>query len=215
MLSTTLTNVGTAHADAQVSSRYALGFGSTMGELPREFLFENVLRLEILFGAPGDEHARIGPALDLRTADYDTAEAAIGAAVLLPIARGYPFILTAALGYAKRRDPVKDGAFLLGTLAWGYRSYNFHSRYQIGLHVFVSARVHMDDYSHWEITGGIEIDLQGMIGIPAMFVINAFRGGAPDEPDEPDESDEPETYEPYERSSDEASDDGNSDAETE
>lgn len=174
----------TALADAQVSSRYGLGFGSPMGELERDFLYENLLRMEVLFGAPGDEHARIGPALDLRTANFDTAEAAVGVAVLLPLARGYPLVLTAALGWAKRRDPIEDGPIFVGTLAWGYRSYNFHARYQIGLHVYVSSRVHLDDPSRWEMTGGIEIDLQPMIAIPAMFVINAFRGGPPDEEEE-------------------------------
>ena len=173
-----------AHADGQVSARYGWGFGSPMGDLQRSFLWENTLRMEVLFGAPGDEHARIGPALDLRTAEFDTAEAALGAAVLLPIARGYPITLTAALGWAVRRDPVQDGAIFVGTIGWGYRSYNFHAPYQIGLNVFVTSRVHLDDPSRWEITAGIEIDLEVLVAIPAMFIVNLFRRGEPDELEE-------------------------------
>lgn len=171
-----------ARADAQVSARYGWGFGSPMGELQRSFLWENTLRMEVLFGAPGDEHARIGPALDLRTAEFDTAEAAAGVAVLLPLARGYPLTLTAALGWAVRRDPVRDGAIFVGTVGWGYRSYNFHGPYQMGFDVFVTSRVHLDEPGRWELTAGIEIDLEVLVAIPAMFLVNLFRRSDPDEP---------------------------------
>lgn len=140
--------------------------------------------MEVLFGAPGDEHVRVGPALDLRTAEFDTAEGAIGAAILLPLVRGYPAVLTAAVGWAKRRDPVEDGPIFVGTLAWGYRSYNFHAPYQIGMNLFVSSRVHLDEPGRWEVTAGIEIDLEVLVAIPAMFIINLFRRGPPDEPED-------------------------------
>ncbi len=179
-----------ARADAQVSARYGWGFGSPMGDLQRSFLWENTLRMEVLFGSPGDEHPRVGPALDLRTAEFDTAEAAAGVGVLLPLVRGYPLTVTAALGWAVRRDPVRDGAIFVGTVAWGYRSYNFHSPYQMGFDVFVTSRVHLDDPSRWEITAGIEIDLEALVAIPAMFVVNLFRRSDPDEPEAGERADE-------------------------
>lgn len=171
----------TARADGQVSARYGWGFGSPVGRAERTFLWENTLRMELLFGAPGDEHARVGPALDLRTAEFDSAEASLGLGVLLPVARGYPLTLTAALGWAVRRDPEPDGAIFVGTVGWGYRSYNFHAPYQMGFDLFVSGRMHLDDPRRWEITAGVEIDLEVLVAVPAMFLINLFRRSDPDE----------------------------------
>lgn len=174
----------------QWSVRYGFGMGAAskaMGEdflLDSRLLLEQTLRTELLFGKPGDEHFRIGPAFDLRFQRFETAEVAGGLSVLFPIARGYPLVLTAAAGYAARAQPQTDGGFFMGTLAWGYRSYNFHSFYGLGLQIYVSTRVHMDDVSRYEITAGIEIDLAAMFVIPAMFLISLFRGGPPDEPEE-------------------------------
>lgn len=176
----------------QWSLRYGFGLGAASRALGDDFLLdtrlrlEQTLRTEVLFGKAGDEHFRLGPALDLRFQRFDSAELAGGLAVLFPIARGYPIVLTAAAGYAVRAQPETDGGFLLGTLAWGYRSYNFHSFYGLGLQLYVSTRVHMDDFSRYEITAGIEIDLAAM-AIPVMFLIGLFRGGSPDEPAEADE----------------------------
>lgn len=175
---------------AQVSARFGFGFGATTGELQREFIYENLLRMEVLFGAPGDEHARVGPALELRTWAFDTAEASVGAAVLLPIARGYPLTISATAGYAARSGPTPSGPIGVFTLTWGYRSYNFHGRYGLGLQIFVSGRVRWDEPRQWEVTAGIEIDLEAMIAIPALFLFSLFRGGPPDEPEETTEDDD-------------------------
>lgn len=138
------------------------------------------LRTEVLFGRPGDEHLRIGPAVDLRTASFDTFEAAAGAAVLIPTWRGYPLVLTVGAGHALRRDEP-DAPFFLSTLAWGYRSYNFHGAYGFGLMGYVSARTNVRDPRAWEIVAGVEIDLQFLVAIPAMGIRNLFRRGPPDE----------------------------------
>jgi len=178
---------------AQWSVRYGFGVGAASAAMADDFaldsrlLLEQTLRTEVLFGKAGDEHFRIGPAVDLRFQRFETAEIAGGLSVLFPIARGYPLVLTAAAGYAARAQPQTDGAFFMGTLAWGYRSYNFHSFYGLGLQIYVSTRVHMDDLARYEITAGIEIDLAAMFVIPAMFLIGLFRGGPPDEPAEAEE----------------------------
>ena len=172
----------------QWSARYGFGLGVASSAMADDFalgsrlLIEQTLRSELLFGKPGDERWRVGPALDLRFQRFDSAEVAGGVALLMPIARGYPLVLTAGAGYAFRAQPQDDGGFVLGTLAWGYRSYNFHSFYGLGLQIYVSGRMHMDDPSHYEITAGIEIDLAAMFVIPAMMLISRLRGGPPDEP---------------------------------
>ncbi len=171
----------TVQADLQASVRYGFGLGGTSAPEPPGLLIESTLRSELLFGAPGDEHVRVGPAIDLRTNRFRTFEAAAGLAVLLPIARGFPIVLTAGAGYGWRRQQP-NAPFLLGTLAWGYRSYNFHSPYGLGLQLYVSARVGLDP-SHYEITAGIEIDLEALVVIPGAFLISLFRRGPPDEPE--------------------------------
>lgn len=177
-----------AKADVQWSSRLGFGFGAAMGELERAFVYENTIRVEALFGGRGDEHVRVGPAIDLRTRLFRSAEGSAGIGLLLPIARGYPIVLTATAGYAFRRDDVlagwEDGPIFVGTVAWGYRSYDFHDHYQLGFHVFVSSRVHLDQVSRWELTAGIELDLEILFVVPARFLVSLFRRGPPDEPDE-------------------------------
>jgi len=187
-----LASAGDALADdlrprVQWSMRYGFGLGAPLGDAKDRYgdsiLIEQTLRAEVLFGAPGDEHVRFGPAVDVRWQRFDSLEAAGGASLLLPIARGYPLTLTAAAGYALRRGDMPDGAIFVGTLAWGYRGYNFHAPYGLAMQIYVSSRVHLDDPGAWEITAGIEIDLQGMLVIPAVTVLTLFRGGPPDEPE--------------------------------
>ena len=172
-----------AAADVQASVRYGFGLGGTVAEEDGpHLLVETTLRSELLFGAAGDEHVRFGPAIDLRANRFDSFEAAGGAALLLPVFRGYPFVITAGLGYAFRRQPEVDGAFFVGTIAWGYRSYNFHGRYGLGLQLYVSTRVGLDE-ARYEITAGIEIDLEALFVIPIAMIVTAARGGPPDEPE--------------------------------
>lgn len=181
MLTATVPSLG--RADFQASARLGFGLGGALGDNAEPgLLIETVLRSEILFGAEGDEHFRVGPALDLRFQRFQTFEAAAGLAVLMPIARGFPLVVTLGAGYAFRDEDARRDTFLLGTLAWGYRSYNFHSRYGYGLQVYVSGRLDTDAGAA-EITGGVEIDF-GFVALPAIMAVQAMRRGDPDEPEE-------------------------------
>lgn len=172
-----------AAADAQWSARLGNGGGSTMGDQPHQFIWETVLRSEVLFGGRGDEHFRIGPALEFRDIDYATFEMSAGASVLLPVFRGYPIVLSALAGYAFREGPYGgDGPVFVGTFAWGYRSYDWHGDYQAGLQPYISVHVALDDPSRYEITGGIEIDLEYLFVIPFLFFKTLAGRGPPDEP---------------------------------
>lgn len=167
----------------QWSARLVVGGGARFPEgQGTQGLFETGVRSELLFGKPGDEHARIGPALDIRTANFDTIETTGGLGVLLPTWRGYPIVLTATAGWAERRG--RDNAVFAGTFAWGYRSYDFHDFYGLGLQAYVSSRVDLTEPRGWEITGGVEIDLEALVVIPAGFFKMLFSRGDPDEPPE-------------------------------
>ncbi|MFW6050272.1 MAG: hypothetical protein ACODAU_03815 [Myxococcota bacterium] len=172
-----------AAAEPQVSSRLGVGGGARWADGDTDGLFDMVLRAEVLFGDPGDEHVRVGPAVDLRTASFRTIEAAGGAALLLPTWRGYPIVLTAGVGWAERRG-APDTPIFAGTFAWGYRSYNFHGAYGFGLMGYVTARTDLIDPHGWEIVAGVEIDLEFLVALPAMGIRMLFDRGAPDEPEE-------------------------------
>lgn len=173
---------GVAAAEPQVSSRLALGGGARFVEDDTDGLFDMALRSEVLFGGAGDEHVRVGPAVDIRTATFRTLEAAAGAALLLPTWRGYPIVVTTGAGWAARRDQ-EDSPIFVGTVAWGYRSYNYHGVYGLGLMGYVTARADLAAPHGWEIVGGIEIDLEFLIAVPAMGIRTLFSRGDPDEPE--------------------------------
>ncbi len=175
-----------AKADGQWNARLGIGFGGSLGGAEPDFLYTNSLRAEVLFGAPGDEHIRLGPALELRTADFCSIEGAGGATLLLPLFRGFPLTVSALVGYAARRDR-ESGAFVAGILTWGYRSYDFHDPYQMGFQIFVSARTDLHENPVTEITAGIELDLEALFVLPARLIISFFRGGSPDEPESVEE----------------------------
>lgn len=178
------------------SARLVNGFGASVGSLEQHFIMETALRADFLWGKPGDQHFRLGPAVDLRTATFHTIEAGAGGTILFPVFRGYPITLTTTVGYALRKSDLGgNGFFVSNTFAWGYRSFNYHSRYGIAFNGFISTRHHLDARHALEVTGGIELDVELAIGIPARVLIQLFRKGDPDEPEEEEAEEEPEADE--------------------
>ena len=179
----TLLGAGVAHAEPQLSVRLATGGGAIVADAGTEGVFELALRSELLFGGDRVDVVRAGPAVDLRTGDFVTAEAAGGASILLPIIGGFPLVLTAGAGWASRPGDT-DGAFALGTLAFGYRPYNSSSPYGYGLQLYATMRYGLDAAHAVEVTGGIEIDLEFLSVIPFMFLWVWLTEGDPDEPED-------------------------------
>ena len=181
-LSIGLAGGGTAAADGQLSVRQLFGGGARVG-FEGEAMFETGLRSELLFGPARVDAWRAGFAVDLRTSDFVTAEAAGGAALLIPIASGFPLVLSGGAGWASRPGD-DDGPIALATLAFGYRAYNYHHTYGFALQAYLSGRTWLDREATWEITGGIEIDLAFTLGVPIMFLYTWLAHGAPDEEEE-------------------------------
>ncbi len=171
----------------QWSSRLGQGFGSTLGSLHDEFLNEVTIRTDVLFGRPGNRRFRIGPALDLRSVDFATIEYAAGAMLLIPTHPGWPIQLSTLAGYANRSHRLdanaRSGAIFVATAAFGYRSFNYHGHYGLGINFYASGRVHLDDPSAYEITGGIELDFLLAAVVPVMMVRMAAQSEDPDEPE--------------------------------
>jgi hypothetical protein len=177
-----LPDVGSrARADPQVSARMGMGAGKRFAEVLDQPIFTTVLRSEALFGAPEPRRFRIGPALELRTADFASLEAALGGSIAIPMPGDFPLGLTGLLGYGARRQ-APDAPVGIATLTWGYRGYNYHSWYGYGLNVFVSARRDLSGEPLAEITGGIEVDLAFVALVPILGVRNVIASEDPDEP---------------------------------
>jgi len=174
----------TAHADAQVSVRTELEVGKRKAEIGDSVIFGAGLRGDVMFGAPKPRAFRIGPAFELRSIDFETAEAAVGGGLLIPMPGDFPFGLTGLVGYATR-SRAPDAPVGIGTLTWGYRGYNFHHWYGYGLNLFVSARRDLSGPDIVEITGGVEIDVLFTTIIPLLAIRNWVTGGDPHEPAQP------------------------------
>lgn len=169
-----------ARADAQVSVRNTFEAGKRWSQTDRSAIFGMGLRSEVLWGKPKPRAFRVGPALELRSVDFRSIEAAAGAELLIPMPGDLPFGVTGLVGYAARKR-MPDAPVAIGTLTWGYRGYNYHHWYGYGLNLFVSARRDLGGPDFAEITGGIELDVMFTTIIPLLFLRTWATGGAPDE----------------------------------
>ena len=168
--------------DARVSARLALGGGAYFAEQGDPWpLFELSLRSDLLFGEARPARVRFGPALELRTEGFRTFEAAGGLAVLLPVEKGFAFTITGGAGWGARPEE-RDGPLAFGTVAFGWRPYNYFSAYAWAINLYAGARIQTMEPQVWEVTAGIEVDFEFLVAIPVMFAIQQARAGDPDEP---------------------------------
>lgn len=172
----------------QWSGRIGAGFGARRVEgQERKFLGELHLRADFLWGLPGDRSVRYGPAIEVRSANFSTIEGAAGGMLLIPTHPGWPLQFTAMFGYAGRfrsfGEHSPHAPIFVGTAAFGYRSYNFHSRYGYAINVFASTRTDLIGRG-LEVTGGIELDLAFPTVIPARMIKMSRNKRDPDEPED-------------------------------
>ncbi len=176
-----------AQIDAQVTSRLFLGGGAELpAERPVAALFDFGARAELLIGDAAAQRFRIGPGVDLRTATFQTFEAAGGVAVLLPL--GFDFALEAMLGAGYAARPAgRDGGIGVLTLRAAYQPYDHFDCYTHGVAIYATGRAGLDGRT-WEVTGGLEIDFEFLIATPIVYVVTALSGHDPDEPSAPAQS---------------------------
>jgi len=182
------TSTAAADWDAQVSSRFGLGGGAYVLEQGADPwpMMELYARADLLLGEARPATVRFGPAIDLRTEGFRTLEVAGALAVYLPTGLGFGFTLTGGAGWGARPED-RDGAFAMGHVAVGWRPYNYFSAYGYALNAYAAARVQAESEPRaWEITIGVEVDLEVLFAIPAMFFVELARGSDPHEPMEPD-----------------------------
>lgn len=170
--------------DGQLSTRLLTGGGAWIAEQSPDPwpLFELALRADVLLGEAHPGVVRLGPAFDLRTEDFRTLEAGGGLAIFFPTGLGFGLTTTFAGGWGARPED-RDGAFGLAQIAIGYRPYNYFSAYAYAVNLYAGARVQLENERVWEVTMGLEVDLEFVSVIPFMFVYQLARGHDPDEPE--------------------------------
>ena len=114
-------------------------------------------------------------------------ELAGGGMVLVPFGWGFGMTVMAGAGYAIR-DPYdgggdRHGAIALATLALGYRPYDHFDPYGHGISVYASGRAAFAGWDAWQITAGVEVDLEFVFWSPFAFAATALSGSDPHEED--------------------------------
>jgi hypothetical protein len=140
-----------------------------------------LLRAELLFGGARPDVVRVGPAIDLRTGNFASAEIAGGLTLLLPVAAGWPLFVTGGAGYAARADGP-SAPFALATVAFGYRGYDYNDPYGFAVDVYATYRVDFEDPGRFEVTAGLELDLELIFVLPTRLIITWIARDDPDEP---------------------------------
>ncbi|MDB4989491.1 MAG: hypothetical protein JWN04_4669 [Myxococcaceae bacterium] len=168
-----------ALADAQVSARNELEFGKRTAASGDKFIVAVGLRADVTFGRAKPGQFRLGPAVEFRTANFHSLEAAAGGCVLVPTGGETTLGLYGLFGAATRIH-APDGPVAIGTVTWGYRSYAYNENwYGYGLNLFGSYREHIGTEPLHEITGGLEVDMMFTTLIPIAAIANFFSSDDP------------------------------------
>jgi hypothetical protein len=204
-----------ARADALVSMRTYLEFGKRTADAGDEFIVGLGAKADVMFGRAKPKQFRIGPAMELRTVDFHSLEAAAGGGFLVPTGGETAFGLYGLLGAAARKS-APDGMVGIGTVTWGFRGYPYNHWYGYGLNLYASGRKHIGDENLVEWTGGVEVDIQFTVLVPLLGMYNLITGGDPYEDEEAKvEAEEEPKDEPEAETKDEAEEEEEAEEEAE
>jgi hypothetical protein len=132
-----------------------------------------------MFGRAKPKQFRIGPAIELRTVNFRSLEAAVGPGMLIPLPGELAFGLYGLIGAAARHQ-APDGMVGIGTVTFGFRGYPYKGGwYGYGLNFYGSGRKHIGDESLVEWSGGVEVDVLFTAIIPILAIRNFVTGGDP------------------------------------
>jgi hypothetical protein len=197
-----------AQADSLTSARTFLEVGKRNAD-SGDMIFAGLgLVADTTFGKAKPKAFRIGPAIELRTVNFGTLEAAAGATMLLPLP-GELYIGLYGLAGAAARKKAPDGLTGIGKVTFGFRAYPYDTWYGYGLNVYGSGRKAINsDESLVEWSGGVEVDIEFTIITPLLFMRNILTAHDPYEEGKPRhrEEDEEEAQDEPEDGAEEESD---------
>ncbi len=205
-----------AQADSLTSARTYLGMGHRTADSGDKLFADLGLVADVTFGRAKPKAFRVGPAIELRTVNFQTLEAAVGPAILLPLPGELYFGLYPMIGAAVRKN-APDGMTGIGKVTFGFRAYPYNSWYGYGLNFFGSGRKALntaknDGLVEW--AGGVEVDIEFTVITPLLFMKNLITAHDPYEegPEKHSEEDEEEAQdEPSDSDSDDADEESSDD----
>jgi hypothetical protein len=143
-------------APAVARADWALHLDLGGGGSEDQAVVEVALRADALLVGPRAHAAQgwgLGPTVELRSADLETAEAGAGLAAYLP-GDDVGFTVSLLGGVASRAD-AEDGAYLAGRLAFGLRV--GERGFAPTTAIYVDARRGLGDDGAYEIVAGVEL----------------------------------------------------------
>jgi hypothetical protein len=170
-----------AEADPQATA--GLTIGAAGAGLDRAIwdttLFHMGLRGDVLFGRSMNSDFGFGPYAEVLTHAFDEIQFGTGVSVLLPVIDYLPIVVSAG-AYGRRGDDdfgLEPG--ITGQVFWGSRSFNYHANYVMTGGLIGQMRYGLGASGETSIVVGAQLDLV-VLSLPAIFVINAIRGGSKD-----------------------------------
>jgi hypothetical protein len=137
------------------------------------------LRGDVLFGRSMNSDFGFGPYAEVLTHAFDEIQFGAGVSVLLPVIDYLPIVVSAG-AYGRRGDDdfgLEPG--ITGQVFWGSRSFNYHANYVMTGGLIGQMRYGLGASGETSIVVGAQLDLV-VLSLPAIFVINAIRGGSKD-----------------------------------
>lgn len=161
-----------AEARPQISSGVTTGAALTdlrADNAPR-LAYHLGARLEVLLLRNAPRDMAIGPYIDVATAAFDTFETGGGVSWLVP-AGATAFVFSGGAFARTSRFGWEPG--LAGTIFWGSRSYNFHSRYALAAGLFAQGRYGLGDGKQADAILGVQLDLE-YLALPFVLAYGAI-----------------------------------------
>jgi len=170
-----------SQAEPQATAGLTLGAAGAglNGSVWETTLFHMGLRGDVLFGRSMNSDFGVGPYAEVLTHAFDEIQFGGGVSVLLPVIDYLPIVVSAG-AYGRRGDDdfgLEPG--ITGQLFWGSRSFNYHANYVMTGGLIGQMRYGLGDSKETSIVVGAQLDLL-VLSLPAIFVINAIRGGSKD-----------------------------------
>lgn len=179
----TLIPLAPQNASAEPQATAGLTLGAAGAGLDRTIwdstLFHMGLRGDVLFGRSQNSDFGFGPYAEVLTHAFDEIQFGGGVSVLLPVIDYLPIVVSGG-AYGRRGDDdfgLEPG--ITGQIFWGSRSFNYHANYVMTGGIIGQMRYGLGDSKETSIVVGAQLDLL-VLSLPALFVINAIRGGSKD-----------------------------------
>jgi hypothetical protein len=159
-----------ASADPQTSVGLTVGGGLAF-DPSAGGAFHLGLRDDLLFGRERNGEWAAGPFVAAATRNFSSIEFGGGAAVLAPLSRDLPLVISPGIFASYTRSGWAPGAS--ASVFLGSRSYNFHSVYGMAFGGFVECRRTFEASPRTDVLAGVQIDTV-VLALPIIALVRAI-----------------------------------------